>query len=40
MVNDREAAKLAKAVISEDACDARPAGIGNEKRPPHEMHSP
>jgi hypothetical protein len=27
-------------VISEDACDARPTGIGNEKRSPHQMHPP
>jgi hypothetical protein len=40
MVGDREAAKLPKAVISEDASDARPIVIGDEKRPPHQMHSP
>ena len=40
MVGDREAAKLPKAVIGEDACDARPTGIGIEKRLTYEMHSP
>jgi hypothetical protein len=40
MVGDREAAKLPKAVISEDACDARPTGIGGEKRLTYAMHSP
>ena len=40
MVGDREAAKLPKAVISEDACDARPIGLGNEKRLTYEMPSP
>ena len=40
MVGDREAAKLPKAAIGEDACDARPTGIGIEKRLTYEMHSP
>ena len=32
-VGGREAAKLPKAVITEDACDARIIGTGTQKRP-------
>jgi hypothetical protein len=39
MVGDREATKLQKAVISQDACDARSLDIGIQKRVTYAMHS-
>jgi len=39
-VGDREAAKFQKAVISQDARDARPFDIGIQKRVTYAMHSP